>query len=287
MSVMNNRTNTKVVYTCITAHYDELYNHTYMNPDWDYVCFTDDLTIANDNNSLWQLRPLVYTKLDPVRNQRWHKLHAHSLFPEYEYSLWIDSNIDILTPAVFDDVYTAIENKQQISIAPHPERDCLYDEMQACIDHKKDTLENMHSQIENYKTAGFPSHYGLFETNIMFRSHNSSKIMKVMNDWWRWIKNYSKRDQLSLTYVLWKNKVMVIPLTTKHYRTLDGRVRFWPHRTELRPHVKHLNKQIVLKNKIATTQEEIDRLEADLNKIKSAKFFKLWQGYNSLKKLFS
>lgn len=155
-----------------------------MNPDWDYVCFTDDLSIGNENNSNWKLRPLVFTKLDPVRNQRWHKLHAHTLFPEYEYSLWIDSNIDILTPAVFEDVYTAIENKQKIAIAPHPARDCIYDEIDACLLLKKDEPKLMNSQIEVMKKDGFPAHFGLFETNIMLRKHGDKVIQKAMKDWW-------------------------------------------------------------------------------------------------------
>lgn len=283
-----------VVYTCITAHYDELYNHTYMNPDWDYVCFTDELSIGNENNSSWKLRPLAYTKLDPVRNQRWHKLHAHTLFPEYEYSLWIDSNIDVLTPAVFEDVYAAIKNKQKIAIAPHPARDCIYDEIDACLLLKKDDPKLMNSQIEAMKKDGFPAHFGLFETNIMLRKHSDKVIQKAMKDWWSWIEKYSKRDQLSLTYVLWKNKLKVKPLTKIHYRTEDGRVRFWHHRTELRNNPANmvssnelLHKQLELKDKIIATQTEIHQLEKDLSKIKSAKFYKLWQMGSRFSKLIS
>lgn len=292
-----NKHKDRVVYTCITAHYDELYNHTYTNPDWDYVCFTDDLSIANETNSNWQLRPLQYTKLDNTKNQRWHKLHPHELFPEYEYSLWVDSNIDVLTPAVFQDVYQAIYSDQTISIALHPDRDCLYDEMQACLEHKKDTPENMRPQVDKFKKDGFPAHYGLFETNIMLRKHNLSKVKKVMNDWWYWIEKYSKRDQLSLTYVLWKNKLTASALSNNHYRR-DADVVYWPHTFELRSYIQHLrdlidanskeleqkSRYIELKESILTTQAEINHIEADLNKIKSAKFFKLWQGYNSLKK---
>jgi len=38
------RTNAKRmgVYTCITGNYDVLPKHTYINTDYDYVCFTDN-----------------------------------------------------------------------------------------------------------------------------------------------------------------------------------------------------------------------------------------------------
>jgi hypothetical protein len=32
---------TKVIYTCISGNYDTLHDNIYVNPDWDYVCFTD------------------------------------------------------------------------------------------------------------------------------------------------------------------------------------------------------------------------------------------------------
>lgn len=274
-----------VVYTCITAHYDELYNHTYTNLDWDYVCFTDDLSIANENNSNWQLRPLQYTKLDNTKNQRWHKLHPHIIFPEYEYSLWVDSNLDVMSPAIFQDVDNAIDKGKSISIAPHPDRDCIYDEMQACLELKKDILKNMLPQIEKFKKNGFPAHYGLFETNIMLRRHNLSKVKKIMNDWWYWVENYSKRDQLSLTYVLWKNKQDACALSNISYRNRAEILNFWPHLTEIRQYYQNLS--LIIKSQqeqISIQNNEIEILKESLEKIQSAKAYRLWQGYNSIKR---
>ncbi len=54
---------------------------------------------------------------------------------------------------------------------------------------------------------------------------------------------------------------------------------------DLKRTIKTVEKNSLLKNQIQNTNLEIQKLESDLNKIKSAKFFKLWQGYNKLKKL--
>ena len=51
-----------------------------------------------------------------------------------------------------------------------------------------------------------PQNYGLAETNILYRNH-SQNIINLMEEWWEMIKNYSKRDQLSFTYILWKNGI--------------------------------------------------------------------------------
>lgn len=94
--------------------------------------------------------------------------------------------------------------------------------------------------------------------------------------------------------MLWKNKLKVKPLAKIHYRTEDGRVRFWHHRTELRNNPTNmissneiLHKQLELKDRIIATQTEMQQLEKDLSKIKSAKFYKLWQMGSRFFKLIS
>lgn len=46
---------------------------------------------------------------------------------------------------------------------------------------------------------------GLTENNVIYRKHKDPRCIKVMEDWWYMVENYSRRDQLSLFYVLWKN----------------------------------------------------------------------------------
>jgi hypothetical protein len=210
-----------VIYTCITGRYDELSNHTYIDPRWEYVCFTDDFTLKNKDNLLWQIKPLVFDELDHIRNSRWHKLHPHILFPKYQRSVWLDGNINILKKDVFEDIDRAINRKRKISIAPHPVRNCIYDELLACIELGKDNKEVMEKQIQLIKEDGFPNKHGLYESGIFYREHHDKQVISVMNDWWWFIKNYSRRDQLSLNYVLWKHKMKVESLTDISYNNKD------------------------------------------------------------------
>ena len=86
--------NKKVIYICITGNYDQIINHDFVNHEYDYVCFTDNIP-KDRENYIWQFKPLQFNKLDNVRNNRWHKLHPHLLFSEYEESLYLDGNINI------------------------------------------------------------------------------------------------------------------------------------------------------------------------------------------------
>jgi len=110
-----------VVYTCIVGDYDPIAPHAYVDPDWDYVCFTDNPP-ADPTEYFWRFRPLRFTQRDDYRNARWHKLHPHRLFPEYSRSLWVDGNVDILGSAIFDDVRRAREAGAVLAIGPHFER---------------------------------------------------------------------------------------------------------------------------------------------------------------------
>jgi len=211
-----------VVYTCITGGYDELRDHDFIHHDWDYICFTDEVSVDRKKNIQWQVKELRFADLDDVRNQRWHKTHPHILFPEYQESIYVDANVNFLNSTVFDIIDGVIEEKNIIAIPVHPERNCIYDELIACITLGKDNEAVMRSQVELIRLDSFPREYGLFVTSIIYRNHLDKQVDVVMEDWWWWIKNYSRRDQLSLTYVLWKNNAIVTPLPNLGYLNDHG-----------------------------------------------------------------
>ncbi len=238
---MSNFKKKAVIYTCITGHYDQLNNHSCIRPDWDYVCFTDDPSIKNNHNSSWRIKPLVFDELDNVRNNRWHKLHPHILFPEHERSVYVDSNINFLNDELFIDINIAIKESRKISLAPHFSRKCIYDELDACLKFEKDDPKIMKGQIDLIRKEGFPANHGLFENNIMYREHHDKDVIKIMNDWWWWVKNYSRRDQLSFTYVLWKNNFQILPLSDIPYRS-SKKISLW-HNS------RHVTKEELIRRK--------------------------------------
>ena len=137
---------------------------------------------------------------------------------DYDYSLWIDGNIDIKTSYIFECVDKVRSKNIDISSPPHFEKDCIYNEADTIIEVKLDDENIVNKQIKLYREEGFPEHYGLNETNIMYRNHKSDKVISIMEEWWQFIENYSKRDQLSLSYVLWKNNMSLNYLTDTNIR---------------------------------------------------------------------
>ena len=92
-----------------------------------------------------------------------------------------------------------------MAIHRHQVRDCVYDEARAIKAVNKAPKKLIDQQTAQYKTEGFPAHFGLFETNIVIRKQNAPKCIAVMETWWNEIHKWTKRDQVSFTYALWKN----------------------------------------------------------------------------------
>ena len=133
----------KVVYTCLTGNYDTLPLHSYLDFDWDYICFTDSTELLKAKQfGAWQIRPLVFDKLDNTKNARWHKTHPHVLFSDYDESIWIDANIAIKSSWIFELVEKR-KKTDKILIPIHYERDSIFSDIEYCVNILgKETREN-------------------------------------------------------------------------------------------------------------------------------------------------
>lgn len=195
-----------VVYTCITGDYDKIRSHGFVHPEWDYVFFTDnEEMLAKKHIFHWRVLPLPYNQFDNIKNSRWPKIIGYNLF-DYEHSLYIDGNIEFNT----DYIFRLIDEKNQDMFLPkHRHRDCIYEEMDVCVQIQKDTPENVDINRQFLLKKGMPAHYGLTENGLIYRRVKSELVKKVMEDWWNLYSRGSHRDQLSFTYALWNNGVNV------------------------------------------------------------------------------
>ena len=192
-----------VIYTVLFGNYDSLKEPLYVTPNCDYYILTNQ-EVSPD--SIWKKYPIEkfdeYVKgFSNLEKARFFKIHPHLLFPEYKYSMFIDANIQMVTD--MRPVFAQLE-KNFIAIHNQPGRDCVYQEAtEIIVIGKANKLEVM-KQMKSYKRKGFPKHYGLFRTCVVVREHNNEQCKKLMELWWNEINKYTKRDQLSFTFSLWK-----------------------------------------------------------------------------------
>ncbi|MBO4231058.1 MAG: DUF616 domain-containing protein [Bacteroidales bacterium] len=201
--------NRKVIYTCIVDGYDDLRQPLAVDPGFDYICFSNDF--QQIKVGVWEIRPIPYSSTDKTRLSRFVKLMPHKALPEYEISVWMDANVQIIGPGFYAAVERAVDAGHLLSQVPHPYFDCVYDDMRAISIMARVPFFKVYRQYRYLRKEGFPEHFGMFENNIIFRVHNDPSVVSISEEWWKVYNEYTPRDQFSLMYLYWK-RGMKVPL---------------------------------------------------------------------------
>ena len=193
-----------VIYTCITGEYDSLMEPAAVDPDFDYVCFVEKGKKTSDRYGIWEIREMDFSQEDKAVLSRYPKINPHILLPEFEYSVWIDGNIVIKDSFFYDVIHQKIRSGVIYSGMKHLERDCAYREVAKCIDARVDSRIRLIRALVFLKKNHFPKHFGMYENNVIFRRHNSLKIIEFDTLWWRLFMDYTHRDQILHPYCMMK-----------------------------------------------------------------------------------
>jgi len=181
-----------VVMTAITKGYDELI------PDQNkqgarFVAFLEP-GIASKT---WEVKPINETFSDSNRNAKIHKILPHRYFPEAEYVLWLDGNVQLTIPV--QEIIKSLMTKVDFLVFRHPERQCIYREAEVCINRGLDDAVTISRQINSYRND-WPAENGLAECTVMLR-RNTPQVIEFSEEWWKEIEKGSKRDQLSFPII--------------------------------------------------------------------------------------
>lgn len=188
--------NKKVIYTVLVGDVDELIQPEVVDTSFDYICFSDHA--ADGKKGVWTIKKIDSIISNRTRLSRFPKLLPHRVLPEYDYSLYIDANVVICDAEFYKLVNGHIEKNVLICQLPHPTRDCIYLELEQCVNIRKiSPLQYM--RLHSYYTkSNMPHHYGLFENNIILRKHGNELVIRISELWWKAYNAISDRDQLSL-----------------------------------------------------------------------------------------
>lgn len=188
----------RAIYTVIMSMYDSLKVPNFIEPGFDYICFTDNKELKSD---FWKIRLI---EKSGVKAQREIKILAHKFLPEYDLTVYIDGNMT-LNKSIAD----LVDIGADWIIKQHPVRRNIYQEGVRVIQLKKGDANVVNRQLRKYILKGFNKSI-LFETGFMIR-RNVPKVNEVCEAWWEQVKEHSHRDQLSLPFVLNGYKPEVLP----------------------------------------------------------------------------
>ena len=216
------------VYTCIIGNYDQPQEPQFKPGNVDYLLVTDGELPSTGAWKGIDVRTIKgLPSLDDSRVSRYVKLHPHLFLDDYDYSIYIDGNIKTV-----GDMRYLIHLLNQYGFVSnlHRHRNCIFEELEACIRPQKDNPEIMRKQMDSYKSEGMPGNYGLLETNLLVRDHHNPVCIEIMERWWRELVKHSRRDQLSLPFVLWEMGIPVseIGRISNHVYRIPS-IRIQPH----------------------------------------------------------
>lgn len=160
-----------------------------------FVYFSDQ----HFKSKIWQVEKPKIELENNRRTARWHKINSHLLFPDADYTVWIDANCDIDTEIT--KLLGALKRKE-IGSLQHPVRECTYIEALTCKKCNLDDPKLIDVQMENYEALNFPKSYGLYETQLLVRK-NTENVRQFNELWWSELERFSQRDQLSVMFALW------------------------------------------------------------------------------------
>lgn len=195
-----------VIYTALTGGYDNLIQPHVTNDSFDFVCFSDN--IKKSRVGVWRIKPIPINLENKQLLSRYPKMHPHELLDEYDYSLYIDANIEILDDVIYKRVLSLISNKINLAGMWHHEVDCAYEEgLRVLTSGKEKDWKNDLALMRYLKREGFPYHFGMYEANCIFRNHHNRTVIAQCELWWNCFIKYAHRDQLSFSYTLWKYQI--------------------------------------------------------------------------------
>lgn len=196
----------KVIYTVLVGNYDQLKQPSVVDDTFDYLCFSND--IKEKRVGVWVIRGIDYQNKDKTRISRYAKLLPHRVLSEYDYSLYIDANIQITGSELYQVINSKIEEGALICQVPNIFRDCIYKDIEIAYRRRKVDFYGAKRQYRHLKAEQFPEHYGLLENNVILRKHNDPQVVEISEAWWKEYCEYTHRDQFCLMFVYWKQNLI-------------------------------------------------------------------------------
>lgn len=197
-----------VVYTCTVNNYDNFSLIQRPVEGIRFVYFTNNLSKVPEG---WEGREL----LSPPRLtnghdiNRFHKVFPHHVLPGFKQSIYIDGNVN------FNGSFIGLAGKlsdSNVAVAAfqHPLWHTLEEEAIACEQGKKFDLHDIcavKKQLNNYQAEGLDLSQNIPANYLLVRDHGYPGLFQCMSLWWSQLFEYSKRDQMSLCYSLWKMNI--------------------------------------------------------------------------------
>jgi len=229
------------IYRCIFGSYDNA-PFGAVNLDWaDCYLFTDDPNFQVSGWTTILIRPALGS--GPAMENRKLKILIAETLRKYKFSVYLDGNI-VLLRSIISLMERFANSGCDIGLFDHPKSGrSVKREAETVLLDGKANEEDVKREIAFYKVID-PSllDMEISDNSILFRKH-SKEMFSAMELWFDQVKRFSRRDQISLPYVVSVKKLktyrfnlaqrrfnsyfLVAPHKHVRLNTLSRKLRVW------------------------------------------------------------
>lgn len=225
----------KVVYSAIFNNYDSIKDPIVVNPDWEYILFTDDPNLRSD---WWRIFVVDHTSIDLDSFDHLFPTARHvkimtPFYYKWDVALWVDGSIALNQDPEF---FLNKLGEGDFLFRPHPTRKNVYEEISAVARLRGDPEFMEHQKTFDY--YNMPHDSGMYETGVyMVRNTQISSLFS--KQWMDKTEEFGMRDQIALPYILHRisQKPSISTFTDEDYFTS---VALYNHATPSKPKVHYI-----------------------------------------------
>jgi len=215
------------VYTTVFGNYEKLNEQLVANESRiDFICFTDDEHLTSSTWKIVHVNPVF--PLDFTRSARTIKICPHRFLPNYDTSLYIDNSVTlkVVPEKIFKDV---MDQNYDLICMRHSFRETVLEEFEEVLRLRYDKQDIVLEQLNAYNLIN-PEILSQkpYWCGFLARKHNKKIVEDSMEDWLAQVMRYSRRDQLSINYIISKYGLNIKELHLDNHSTIYHQ---WPTST--------------------------------------------------------
>jgi hypothetical protein len=164
----------------------------------EFICLTDNPDLKSKKWKFELVEPVF--PQDPIRSQRFLKINGHPALDGFDQLIYCDNSVTITGPlsAVFDEWLADAD----VCFPEHSFHATVLDEFDAVLRLERDAHDRVSEQLFHYYAQDPETlHTTPLWTGFFARRHERA-IQDFSRFWFLHIARYSRRDQLSLPFVL-------------------------------------------------------------------------------------
>lgn len=180
----------RAVYTAITNGYDTLKEQPRAK-DTEFVCFTDNK----------DLKPIGEWQIEYVHDldHKLPKVLRYLHMPEYDKTLWIDANVTLKRG--FEDIFDTLKDNH-IATFNATLWNTVHMEAEQCVNFGYEIEAKADAVRRFLASENYPDEH-LSACTVILRDNDPS-LTVFEHRWFNAIQHFSRRDQLTFNYTLWK-----------------------------------------------------------------------------------